>query len=219
MLRFAVLTLLLINGVYFAWSQGLFHAYGFAPTEQREPQRLAQQVRPEAWRVLGPEELRRVETAARVPSRPAECLLAGLFDEERTAALQPALERTLPAGSWTLESASEAGRWIVYMGKYPSMEVARKKRTELASLNLKFEPVGDPKLEPGLSLGGFDSAPAAEAELAGLVKRGVRTAKVMQVRAPVQGTLLRLAAVDDALRARLDELKPALGDKALRPCP
>ncbi len=219
MLRLTVLFLLLINGLYYAWSQGLLRAYGYAPVEQREPQRLAQQVRPEAWRLLTSEELRRVESVARGPAKPAECLLAGLFDDERSAALRTALERALPVGSWTLERSSEPGRWIIYMGKFPSADAASKKRTELASLNLKPEPIGEPKLEPGLSLGAFDGATDANAALSELVKRGVRTAKVLQVREPAQGNALRLASVDDGLRARLDEIKPALGDKSLRPCP
>lgn len=219
MLRFAFLFLLLINGLYFAWSQGLLRPYGFAPAEQREPQRLAQQIRPEAWRLLNPEELRRVESAARVTPKPAECLMAGLFDEERSATLRQALERALPPGSWVLEEAHEPGRWIVYMGKYPSVEAAKKKRAELASLDLAFEPLTDPKLEPGLSLGGFDSEAAANAALADLTRRGVRSAKVLQVRAAARGALMRLASVDDTLRARLDDIKPALADKPLRPCP
>ena len=220
MLRFAVLSLLLINGLYFAWSQGLLRAYGYAPMEQREPQRLAQQIRPEAWHLLSPEELRRTESAARVASKPAECLMAGLFDEERSAALRLALERSsLPPGSWSLADASEPARWTVYMGKYPSMEAAKKKRAELSALNLKFEPVGDAKLEPGLVHGEFDTAAAANAELAELVKQGVRTAKVLRIREAAQGTALRLASVDDSLRTQLDEIKPALADKPLRPCP
>ena len=219
MLRFAVLLLLLVNGLYYAWSQGLLQAYGFGPSEQREPQRLAQQLRPEAWRLLSPDELRRAESAARVASKPAECLVAGVFDAPRTADVRQAVERALPAGSWVLEEASEPGRWIVYMGKYPSIEAAKKKRAELAPLNLKFEPVGDPNLEPGLSLGGFESVAAANAELAELVKRGVRTAKVVRVREPVQGLRLRLPSVDDTLRARLDDIRPALADKLLRACP
>lgn len=220
MLRFAVLSLLLINGLYFAWSQGLLHAYGYAPAQQREPQRLAQQIRPEVWHLLGPEELRRIESAARVASKPAECLMAGLFDEEHSTALRLALERSsLPPGSWSLGDATEPARWIVYMGKYPSMDAAKKKRTELAALNLKFEPVGDAKLEPGLARGGYDTAAAANAQLAELVKQGLRTAKVVQIRAATHGTALRLASVDDSLRARLDEIRPALADKPLRPCP
>ncbi len=219
MLRFAVLILLLLNGLYYAWSQGLLRAYGFSPTEQREPQRVTQQVRPEAWRLLTPEELRRSESVARVPSKPAECLVAGLFDDERSAALRTTLERILPVGSWTLERSSEPGRWIVYMGKFSSAEAASKKRTELSSLNLRPEPVGDSKLEPGLSLGGYDAVSDANAALSELVKRGVRTAKVVQLREAVSGNALRLASVDDGLRARLDEIRPALGDNPLRPCP
>ena len=42
MLRSLALTLVLLNGVYFAWSQGLLLAYGFGPVAQSEPQRLAQ---------------------------------------------------------------------------------------------------------------------------------------------------------------------------------
>jgi hypothetical protein len=54
MLRLLVLLLILANGLYFAWSEGMLRAYGFAPAQQREPQRLTQQVRPEAIRVLTP---------------------------------------------------------------------------------------------------------------------------------------------------------------------
>ena len=43
MLRLAVVLLLLANGLYFAWSQGLLQDYGLAPAQQSEPQRLSQQ--------------------------------------------------------------------------------------------------------------------------------------------------------------------------------
>ncbi len=52
MLRFFVLALILMNGVYFAWSQGLLQAYGFAPAQQTEPERLLQQIRPQALQLL-----------------------------------------------------------------------------------------------------------------------------------------------------------------------
>ena len=47
MLRFLVLLLVLLNAVYFAWSQHMLQAYGFAPLQQGEPERLNQQIRPE----------------------------------------------------------------------------------------------------------------------------------------------------------------------------
>ena len=37
-------------------------------------------------------------------------------------------------------------------------------------------------------------------------------------RAELRGQVLRFAAVDDALRARLDSLKAPLAGRALRPC-
>ena len=60
-MRLLVLFLILANGLYFAWSDGWLRAYGFAPAPQSEPQRMAQQIRPEALRVLTPSEFRRVE--------------------------------------------------------------------------------------------------------------------------------------------------------------
>ncbi|MHB1250411.1 MAG: SPOR domain-containing protein, partial [Polaromonas sp.] len=61
MLRLLVLLLLLANAGYYAWTQGLLAGYGFAPTAQAEPQRLAQQIRPEAMRLLGASEARQPE--------------------------------------------------------------------------------------------------------------------------------------------------------------
>ena len=51
-----------------------------------------------------------------------------------------------------------------------------------------------------------------------LGKYGIRTARVVQERAEVRGQVLKLAALDDSLRARLDELKAGLGGKSLRAC-
>ncbi len=47
MLRSLVLLLVLFNAVYYAWSNHMLQAYGFAPVQQGEPDRLNQQIRPE----------------------------------------------------------------------------------------------------------------------------------------------------------------------------
>ncbi len=104
------------------------------------------------------------------------------------------------------------------MGKYASPEALAKKRSELASLNLRFEPLTDPALQWGLSLGGFETQAAADAALASLSQRGVRTAHVLRERAPSNGIMLRLPAADDSLRARLGDLQAALGGRALLAC-
>jgi len=218
MLRFIVLALVLLNGLYFAWSQGFLRAYGFAPAQQTEPQRLGQQIRPDAVRLLTAQEPSQSEATPRVAGKPTACLQAGLFDATQSAQLRRTLAVTLPAGSWSLEETLEPARWIVYMGKYANAEDLAKKRAQLASLNLKFEPLTNPALGLGLSLGGFNTQTAATAALDVFSRRGVRTARVVQEREEVSGTLLRLPAADEALRARLDELKPVMAGKAWSPC-
>ncbi len=65
MLKWAVWLLVLGNAGYFAWSQGYLDTLGLKPAEQREPQRMAQQVRPEVLRLLnGP----RAETPPAAPT-------------------------------------------------------------------------------------------------------------------------------------------------------
>ena len=218
MLRLIVLLLVLANGTYFAWSQGLWRAYGWAPAEQSEPQRLQQQIRPEAIRILGTEEARRVEVAAQMPARPPECLQAGLLDEAKAEALRRVLETALPPGTWLIEPVFEPGRWIVYMGKYTKPATLAKKRSELIKLKVRLEPLLNPELEPGLSLGGFDTQAEANKQLEEVTRRGVRSARVVVERAEVRGSMLRIPAADDAVRARLDEIKPVLAEKLLKSC-
>ena len=237
MLRLVLLLLLLANGIYFVWSQGHLRAWNFAPAQQTEPQRLAQQLRPENLRILNAGEASRLEAAPPVVVQaaqgvqaakpapavvatvlPTECYQAGVFDDPQAKAVRRALESVLPAGSWLLESAVEPARWIVYMGKYPNADAVAKKRQELTALNLKLEPLISASLEPGLSLGGYDTQAAANTALANLTKRGVRTAQVVRERTELRGSLLRLAAVDEAMKSKFDEIRPALAGKVLRLC-
>jgi hypothetical protein len=217
MLRFIAFALLLVNGVYFAWTQGWLRDAGLAPTVQTEPQRLAQQVKPESLRILSPEEVRRVETLVSKVSAP-ECLEAGLFDEKQSATLRRSLVEVLPAGSWSLQPNVLPGRWLVYMGKFASAEVSNRKKAELKAKGVTFEPLRNPKLEPGISLGGYDTQAGANQGLKELAQKGVRTALVVQERPEQRGDLLRLPAVDDKIRAGVEGIREALGDKSLHVC-
>ena len=218
MLRFFVLLLLLANGGYFAWSQGHLASIGFAPTTQTEPLRLQAQIKPEAMRLLNPTDAKRVEMlAAAPPPKPTECLQSPLIDAAKLSAVQTAAN-SLPAGSWSLEAVKEAPRWIVYMGKYANAEALTKKKTELRELNLPFETLKNASLEPGISLGVFSSQSAANDALANFSKRGIRTAKVVQETPERSGQMLKLPAVDDALRSQLDGIKSSLGGAALAVC-
>lgn len=219
MARAIALFLLLANGVFFAWSQGLLAPYGLAPAQVSEPQRLQQQILPERVIVVPPSARAAVLASAApdVPAAPAECLTAGLFDAARSTVLSNALAAALPAGSWSLEEAVEPGRWIVYMGRYLNDELLERKKAELRGIRVRFE-APPAALEPGLSLGSHDSEAAAARMLGGFTQRGVRTARVVQVRPEIRGMRLRLPQVDAALKTQLDTVKPALGGVPLRTC-
>lgn len=211
-----MLLLVLLNAAYFAFTHDLLRPYGLAPVSQREPQRVTQQVRPELVRILSADEVRSGDTQA--AARPAECLQAGLLDDAQAAIVRKAAQDQLPTGSWLLDEVVQPARWIIYMGKYPDAQAMAKKRAELASLDLRFEPVTTAPLAYGLSLGGFDSESLARAELAKLAQRGVRTATVVQERAEVRGAMFKVPLADDALRGLLEGLKPMLTAHPLGAC-
>lgn len=136
MLRLTVLLLLLANAAYFAWSQGLLALWGLAPAQQSEPQRLEQQIKPQALRILGSDEAGRVEVIAAAPApRAQECLQAGLFEESQMARLKQVLG-PWPAGSWVLEPAVEPAQWTL---KLPAVDDGLRPRLEelLPALNGK----------------------------------------------------------------------------------
>ena len=217
MLRLTVLLLLLANAGYFAWAHGSLRGWGFGPAQQSEPQRLEQQIRPQSIRILRPDEARRPEAVSTGLAQAGECMQAGPFDDMQVAGLKPLLE-PWPAGSWSLEPVVDPGRWIIYMGRYATAENTARKRAELRQIGVSFETLTDPSLEPGLSLGGFASQAEAGRQLESFLQRGVRSAKVVQERSEVRGQLLKFSVVDDSLRPRLDDLRPVLNAKTLRPC-
>ena len=51
-----VVVLLLINLGFAAWSNGYLKPLGWQPSDPREPQRLEQQIRPEAMQLVSPDQ-------------------------------------------------------------------------------------------------------------------------------------------------------------------
>lgn len=218
MLRFLVLLLILANGVYFAWAGGWLASLGYAPAQQTEPLRLQTQIKPEAIRLLNANEAKRAEALASAPpQKPSECLQSSLLDTAQASAVRSAAA-SLPANAWQLENMVEPARWIVYMGKYTSADALEKKKIELRGLNVSYDSLKNTTLEPGLSLGLYPTQALANAGMAVLVQRGVRTGKVVQEAPERTGQILRLPAVDEALRSQLDGLKSAVGASGLSVC-
>lgn len=217
MVRQFVGLLLLLNALYWSWAQGWLLPYGFGPLSQREPQRLAQQIRPEAITLLSPAEV----NLKPLPGPPENtlCLETGFMDEAQAAAVRPYLETSWPADSWVFQNVTAPERWLVYMGKYANLAELNKKRAELATIQLGTEPVTSAALSPGLSLGVYPSQAQANTALQALSRRGVRTARVVQEQAAVQSWRLRLPALNPTLQAQLPELRAVLPAGALESCP
>jgi hypothetical protein len=218
MLRLLVLALIFANGAYFAWSGGLLLNYGMGPAQQREPQRVGQQIKPETVKILSAAEFKRVEAQVQADAAPKECLRAGPLDEAQAVLLRRALESSLGSTGWQLDDVMVPARWIVYFGKFANADGQAKKRAELVAMNLSPQVVTNPTLEIGLSLGGFETQAAATAELNKLNLRGIRTARVVQERAESRATHLKLPAITEAQKARLSEVRAALAGKPLTNC-
>ena len=88
----------------------------------------------------------------------------------------------------------------------------------LVAMRLVAQGLNNLALEPGLSLGGFDTESDAVAELAKMSLRGIRTAKVVQERPEGRQNQLKLPAVVSDTKNRLADLKSALAGRALRSC-
>ncbi len=207
MVKTVAFLLLLANVVFFAWHQGHLQPLGFAPARTSEPERMAQQIRPEALRILKPEEAKRIEAAA---NKPPECFVSTPLEPAKADALRAGLAALLGAAAWQVDANTDPARWIAYMGKYLNADAVVKKKLELRSLGVSPEAVRNPALEPGISLGGGPTKADAERVLAEAGKKGVRTGKVLEEKPASQVQRLRLPATDEALRAKWPEIK-ALG--------
>ena len=149
---------------------------------------------------------------------PALCLQAGPFDEDQAKTLRSALRnQELPWDSYELRTQEIAGRWMVYLGKFPNQEVLAQRRSELRGRGVDTDRAGG-SLEPGLSLGRFSTEEAATRELTRMLRAGVRGARVVQERAASTVYSLQLPAVTSALQPKIKALEPALAGKPLRPC-
>jgi len=147
------------------------------------------------------------------------CWQAGGFTDAQAELLRAELRLLgLADGAWQLSEVRSPGRWIVYMGRYDNAEQAARKKAELRALGIEFRDVGTPGLSPGIALGTFSSEAAARDGLQLAERRNVRTARVVQERAESLSFSLRLPAITDAQRQRIDALGPAMAGRSLQRC-
>jgi len=220
MLRTLALVLLLTNVLLLAALSGVFDPAG-GHLGEREPERLQRQHQLGLVRILDPQAASVALAAASAASRAqaAACLEAGPFSPADAAAAERTLrEAGLAPGAWQVQRQDLGGAFMIYMGRYADRETLQRKLAELKRLKLDGEDLHNtPELQPGISLGRFDSQDSASAAMAQMAQRGLRTARVITLRPAQSQTLLRLPAADAAMRARLAGLQLPNGPGFL-PC-
>ena len=169
MLRLAVIVLLLANAGYYAWSHGWLRSWGLAPVEQTEPQRMAQQIRPETLRILRARETPALPQGSWSPESPPIpgrwMVYMGRFaDDEALDKKRAELRaRKVPfdrPNNPTLEPG-------LSLGRFSSEEAAQRALTTLGNQGVRTARVVVERAEaPGftLRLPALDSATRAQVE-------------------------------------------------------
>lgn len=222
MLRLFALVMLLANAGYFAWSQGHLRALGWGPVEQREPERLVGQVGADKLRLEGatPTPATPSPTPTTTAAEATAChAVAGLNPAQATAVTTALGGAGLDDKQWTMDESVLPERWIVYVGKFPSTDLLNRKKTELRSLRVEFRDVNAPALQPGLALGTYSTEAAAQTALQDLGRSGVRSAKVTKEREEQRSVTVRLPALTETERVRVEPLVQQAAGKPLAACP
>ena len=233
-MRALFLLLVLANVAFFAW--GRLFAPGGAGAD---PAPLARQISPEKLRVVRPEELARAAPPKSAPTAPppapaalaqaapppapaTKCLEWGAFSPGDVARAQDALAPLELGGRLSQRRTEESAAWWVFIPPQSgnARQAAARKAGELKKLGVQeyFIVQEEGANHWAISLGVFRSEEAAQARLASLRARGVRSARIGLRETPVPRIWLQVKGVDAALEPRLQQLAQGIDGAELREC-
>lgn len=158
---------------------------------------------------------------------PGICLEAGPWAANGADEAERVLANAgVPNASWQRIRHDVAAQYAVVLGPFNSRESVQAKREELGRLRLVGEelalrPEGSSATaapRPALALARYDARPAAEAGLAAYNARGVRTARVTQLRSAGTEHRLRVPAASPALAEQLRRLSGSGFGLEFQPC-
>ena len=207
-MRLFFFLLVLANLVFFAWTKGYFGA----SEEDREPQRLANQ--------LHADQLRIVRDAQAPAARNADLacrLVSGLTmtDAETLKAAVAAI-----GGEAKILPVAEATLYLVLIGDLPNRAAADKKAAELTRFGVAEQrPVALEGDRHEIILGSFAAEPAAREFLQGLVKRGIKSARVEGREQAASRARLETRAAASALLQQLPKMIAPYADATIGECP
>jgi hypothetical protein len=205
----------------------------------REPQRVTQQVRVERMQIQPPRATEAAIPAAPPLSVPRSEKPGGITQAAAQASADSCMEmggfaaQNVPRAIEDLKAISasaplpveqfertEQVRWWVHLPAQPSRENADRKLAELRRrkvTDVSVVTADDPESYT-VSLGLFRDRERADKFLEVLRGQGVRTALISDAPRAVSRQWLRVVHADDAVRARMDEVRLRYGGDVLQDC-
>jgi len=214
-LKFIFWSLVAINAALFAYGKGYL---GHFSGNEREPERLLNQLNANKLAIISPEKANDATAAAAsaaASARPAPevlaCVEIGSFvlaDARRFEAQLAPLNLGDRQSRHNLPG-NEVSNYIVYMPPQGSKEGADKKAGELRALGVThyFIMNDNSPLRWGISLGVFKTEGAAQNQLAILMKQGVRTARVAPRMSGSKLLAFQFRDVDTELKTKLEQFR------------
>lgn len=207
--------LVLANLLFYAWHAGYV---GPGPDATGEPARLTQEIAPEKIRIVSADQARAL--TGKTPKAPA-CLEWGAFPAQDFERAQVLLAAMNPSPRFTARKSDETAGWWVFLPPQPSKPAADKKGAELKQLGISdfflINEDGPNKL--AISLGVFKTEEAARNYLETLARRGVKNGRATERESRGAKTIVQFREVDDALRAKLTDLRKEFSGQDIKDCP
>lgn len=219
-MRTIFLLLLLANLAFFAWAR-----YYVEPDAGTDPQPLARQIDPQKLPIVPPAPARGTAAGARpAATAPAAasagCVEWGRFTQTGLPAARKLLAPLALGARLSERQVEETANWWVYIPPQDNRQGAQRKGAELKALGVDdFFVLQDQGSDQwSISLGAFRSEAAAQARLAQLKGKGVRSAQVGARVSLIPKVWLRVRDADAALRARLRAVAQSIQGSELRDC-
>jgi hypothetical protein len=222
-LKFIFWSLVAVNGLLLAYTQGLLGNYS---GNEREPARLRNQLNADKLRLMPAP----AAGATPVPVAEAQTPEPGTVGCIQTASFSVAEAHRFEAKLAPLQlgerqsrlslAATDPTSHIVFIPPQGSKEAAERKAGELKNLGVTdyFIVSDNSALRWGISLGVFKSEAAAQALLAALGKQGVHSARLAARGAQPIKLAFRFSAIDAATRAKIDAITGPFAGVETRNC-
>jgi len=227
-LKFIFWSLLAVNAALFAYGRGYL---GHFSGNEREPERLLNQLNADKLAIISPEKANNAAAAVAAASAAASAKAAPevqacveiasfvLADARRFEAQLAPLNLGDRQSRHNLPG-TEISSYIVHIPPQGSKEGADKKAAELRGLGVTnyFVMSDNSPLRWGISLGVFKTEGAAQNQLSMLMKQGVRTARITPRMSGSKLLGYQFREVDAPLKAKLEQIRAAYPNTETRAC-